>query len=227
MIIKLIKKQAETSTVKSFYFTSDELKNWQAGQYIHYKLPHANPDSRGEERWFTIASAPSEGVVQLSTRYSNPGSSFKQALADLELGSEVEVSELGGDFVVTDLSKEYIFIAGGIGITPFRAIINDLAKQGDFPKIHLLFANSSSEIPFQAEFEVIAQKYPQLSLQYLISPEQVNSQVLQDSLPNLKTAQVYISGPEPMVEAVNQTLVDLGLESDHIKKDWFPGYQDY
>src|SRR5450756_2841841 len=85
-------------------------------------------DDRGSDRWFTIASAPYEKHVMLTTRFAaKESSTFKQTLKALKPGDTVEISDLDGDFTVDDPQQHYVFIAGGIGITPFRAILKQAA----------------------------------------------------------------------------------------------------
>ena len=85
-------------------------------------LNYPNQDDCGVER-FLIASAPREKHVMLTTRFAPKSSSFKKALKNLGPGDAIEAYDLEGDFVVDDSEKTFVFVAGGIGITPFRAIL--------------------------------------------------------------------------------------------------------
>jgi ferredoxin-NADP reductase len=91
--------------------------------FFCYVLNHPNPDDRGVERLFSIASAPHEKHVMLTRRFVPKSSSFKKALKNLGPGDAIEAHDLEGDFVVDDSEKTFVFIAGGIGITLFRAIL--------------------------------------------------------------------------------------------------------
>ena len=94
MKLSLVTKRPETGDVMSFMFRSDTPLSWQAGQFLHYTLPHPDADERRITRYFTIASAPFEKHVMLTTRFaSERSSSFKRALRQLPLGSAVEVGE--------------------------------------------------------------------------------------------------------------------------------------
>ena len=89
MKLILIAKRPETEGVMSFLFRSDAPLKWQAGQFLHYSLPHPDADDRGITRYFTIASAPFEGHVMLTTRFDGErSSSFKRALGQLPVGAE-------------------------------------------------------------------------------------------------------------------------------------------
>ena len=142
MKLKLIRRKKETPDVESFVFNPAEPLTWKAGQYLHAVIHHEPTDNRGSDRWFTIASAPFEKEVMITTRLTaEKGSSFKAKLSNLKIGKSIEISDLDGDFVVDDPALEYIFIAGGIGITPFYSIL----KEADHAKIKLqvtlLYAN--------------------------------------------------------------------------------------
>src|SRR5579872_4670066 len=131
MKLQLLNRKTEAPRVESFIFQPQEPVSWKAGQYFHYVLHHEPTDDRGSDRWFTIASAPFEGHIMITTRFAeNKSSSFKNKLQNLQIGESIEVSFLEGDFIVDDPTQEYVFIAGGIGITPFRSVLKQLAHEG-------------------------------------------------------------------------------------------------
>jgi len=98
---------------------------------LFYTFPNDNPDNRGVTRYFTISSTPFEDFIMITTRISRPSSSFKESLTEMKIGGRITASGPDGDFTIDDLGKNYIFIAGGIGITPFRSIL----LQMDFEKL--------------------------------------------------------------------------------------------
>ena len=161
MKLKLTAHKTESPGVVSFIFHASEPLTWKAGQFLHYVLNHSKTDERGSDRWFTIASAPFERHVMVTTRFAGgQGSTFKKTLRALKIGDSIEVSDLDGDFTLTDFKKEYIFIACGIGITPFRSIL----KQADHDKkplrATLLYANRKNVAAYQKELETLAKKIP-------------------------------------------------------------------
>src|SRR5438045_4006538 len=131
MTLRFIGKKPEVEGVFSFYFEPQESAKWLAGQYLHYELPHSDADERGIGRWFTISTAPFEKKIRITTRFDGERvSSFKQALKELKEGTIVEAGEPRGDFVAEAGVSRHIFIAGGIGITPFRSMIAQLDHEG-------------------------------------------------------------------------------------------------
>ena len=225
MKLILVDKRSETEDVTSFIFRSDAPLKWQAGQFLHYSLPHADPDERGVSRYFTIASAPFEGQVMLTTRFATErGSSFKRALRELPLGAAVDVGEPDGDFVVGDPDHEHIFIAGGIGVTPFRAILLDLDHRELPINATLLYANRSPDFVYKAEMDRLAGRHPRLAVRYVVSPERVAPSSIRGVSADLAKPIFHVSGPEPFVEALGTMLTGLGVPDGQVKSDFFPGY---
>lgn len=225
MKLNLVKTHEEAPGVISFIFMPIKKMTWKAGQYLHYTLHHEPTDERGSDRWFTISSASFEHEVVITTRIAEEkGSSFKKALMALKVGESIEATEAEGDIILEDVSKEYVFIAGGIGITPFRAILKELEHQKKSMKCTLLYANRDENIAFKEEFEGMAKKNPSLKIRYVISPERLDEKKIREFVPDLGKPIFYVSGPEPMVEALGKTLKDMGVPADHLKQDWFPGY---
>lgn len=226
MKLKLVAKNPVTADVVSFVFEADSPLTWQPGQYFHYVLPHPDADDRGLERWFTNSAAPSEGYVQISTRLAHEnGSTFKRALNALNVGEEIEADGPEGDFTVEDFDREYIFVAGGIGITPFRSILVEAQKMGSPIKATLLYGNRSNDIPFKDELDLIASVNPELKISYVIDPERVDATLVKQYIDAAQDPLVCLSGPEPMVKGLGEELKDLGVDEAVIKIDDFPGYE--
>ena len=157
LTLRTIKQEA--SDIFSYIFMPERSLRWQAGQYLHYILNHPKPDDRGVERYFSIASAPHEKQVMLTTRFAPKGSSFKKALKTLKAGDEIEVHEKGGDFVLDHRRKTFVFIAGGIGITPFRAILLDMERNRNPLNVQLLYANRDNDFPYRKELEALKKRH--------------------------------------------------------------------
>lgn len=225
MKLRLIKKEQEVAGVYSFYFQPEQELIWKAGQFLRYTLPDEKTDNRGINRFFTIASAPVEKIVRVTTRIAQKkGSSFKNKFNQLEIGAEIEANGPSGEFIIEELDKEYLFIAGGIGITPFRSIIKELSTQGKLPRIELLYANRDTNIVYKAELDEIASNNPQLKIIYIIDPNKIDAITIKEHIANIDRKMIYISGPEPMVEGIEQILQPLGVDKENIKTDYFPGY---
>jgi ferredoxin-NADP reductase len=223
MKLRLLSKKDETEGVTSFIFDPEESLNWQPGQYLHYVLEHDNPDERGTERWFTIATAPYEKNIMITTRFDGERqSSFKQALHNMQPGDEIEADGPKGQFTLQEGEHHHIFIAGGIGITPFRAMIMQLAHDSAEKRIDLLYANRDDKFVFADEFKQVQESNSQFKL-LEFTDKRIEEQDLAEYLKD-KSAIYYLSGPRSMVEAYEKLLSEKGVEKTAVMTDYFPGY---
>jgi ferredoxin-NADP reductase len=162
----------------------------------------------------------------LTTRFaSERSSSFKRALRQLPVGATVDVSEPEGDFVLDDSSPEHVLMAGGIGITPFRAMLLDLDHHELPINATLLYANRTSAFVYKAEMDELAGRHPHLVIRYLVSPARVTEGSIRGVAADLAKPTFHVSGPEPFVEALGSMLAGVGVPDAHVKRDYFPGYE--
>ena len=184
MKLTLRATKQEVSDIFSFIFVPERPLRWQAGQYLHYILNHPKPDDRGVERYFSIASAPYEKQVMLTTRFAPKGSSFKKVLKKLKPGDVIEVRDKGGDFVLDHRRKMFVFIAGGIGITPFRAILLDMDRNKKPLNVQLLYANRNDDFPYRKELEALKKHHPEFRIDYVVSPDRVDEKTIPKLVPD-------------------------------------------
>lgn len=223
MKLSLISKQIEIPGVKSFTFKPEKKIKWIAGQYFIYSLKHDKEDLRGKMRFFTISSSPFQNHITISTKISSKSSSFKKSLDNLKIGDEIIVKGPDGDFIIEDVKKDLVFIAGGIGITPFISIIRQLNFEKKLVNISLLYSNKTKAFAFKKELDQISKMNKKLQIKYFISPKKIDKNILKKYI-NKKLI-FYISGPDPMVESITKILVDLGIKDEEIRKDYFSGYK--
>ncbi|MBM3701017.1 MAG: FAD-dependent oxidoreductase [Actinobacteria bacterium] len=227
MILTLKEKIVRSSDCTSFCFMPANDITWQAGQYMQFMLPHQNPDERGFNRFFTISSAPHEGFVMITTRFAfDKSSTFKKALFSLEKGSSISAMPPMGEFVVKDYAGDYVFIAGGIGITPFRSIVLDLEHKKALGNcsIYLLYANRDQDIVFKEELDSLAVNFGKFKVRYVISPERCDISLIKIAVPGYREKTYYISGPPGLVKSIEQDLVADGFGQTALNLDYFPGY---
>jgi ferredoxin-NADP reductase len=226
MRLTLINKKKETSDGISFFLKSEIPLKWQAGQFLLYTVYHSDPDDRTTRRYFTIASAPFEEYIMVTTRFvKEKGSTFKHALYNLPIGVAIGAEQPDGDFVIGELPiMEYVFIAGGIGITPYRVILLDLDHRKVPINVTLLYSNRTPELVYKTELEYLAKKHHTLQIHYLMDPERITEETVKKLVPALQIPIFYVSGPEQMVEAFEKMLPALGILQDRVRLDYFPGY---
>lgn len=228
MKLKLLEKKQETEDTFSFIFLPEEPLSWKAGQFIFYTIPHEDKDGRGDTRHFTITTPPYENKIMLTTRYSfQKSSSFKKALFAKEPGDIVEVRDIRGNFTIEDVDNKFVFIAGGIGITPFYSILLELENQKKIKDIILIYSNRKKEnIVFRDELERMNKEHPGLRIVYIFSPQHCDKELIQESVSDIQKRIFYLSGPFRMVKSVEEALKELKVDKNKIKKDYIPGYQE-
>ena len=227
MISTLEKIIERTAACFSFYFKPHDPITWQAGQYMQFVLNHENPDDRGIRRFFTISSAPHEKYIMITTRFDfEKSSTFKKALIKLSEGQNISAFSPQGDFTVNDHKGNYVFIAGGIGITPARSIIVDLDYKKLFSglNLYLLYSNRDNEIVFKDELDAISAVNNSFKTRYLVSPERCDINLIKATVKNYKSNVYYISGPPGLVKSIEEGLIADGIDISQIKLDYFPGY---
>lgn len=232
--LRFVRQQHEADNIQTFCFEPEVALGFQAGQYLRYTLPHAHPDIRGVARTFTIASAPSEALLRLTTRINSQPSTFKQALTDLAPGALVEASGPYGQFVYGEAGTPVVLIAGGIGITPFRSILAELAATRVRAPTTLLYSNTSSDIAFRDFFATLTPDWPALRLVYTVTrPDatwrgptgRIDGEFIKQHVPDPAQCQYFVCGPTALVDAIRATLTELGIQAGRIKHEGFPGYE--
>jgi ferredoxin-NADP reductase len=223
----------EAENIWTFRFKPERPVDYVAGQFTELTIPHENPDSRSVKRWFTISGAPFDGCITITTKLSEPSSSFKSALSSLRQGAEVSFIEPMGDFVLPkDNAIPLVFVAGGIGITPFHSILTWLAENDEYRNIKLIYAvNNEDEIIFQDTFQK-ADIHPTIIVS---NPSDEwggeRGKITADHILKLtepsKDTLFYLSGPESMVETLQKDLITLDVPKTNIATDFFHNYPDY
>ena len=237
LFLKLKRMEIVASDTGDFIFTSDKKLQFKPGQYVEWTLPHEDPDDRGFRRYFTIASSPTEKEIHLGVKFYDPPSTFKARLINMVPGDRIIASQLSGDFTLPRNKKQkLVFIAGGIGITPFRSMIKYLSDTGEKRDIILLYGNrTEKDIAYQEIFDEAKQKFGLRTIHCLsdlknISPGwkgekgSINAEIIKRNIPDYKTRHFYLSGPHQMVVGIETTLKQIGVPSKNIKTDYFPGF---
>jgi glycine betaine catabolism B len=228
MVLKLQEKTALTPQVIAFKFMASEKIKRVAGQYFEWTLNHPNPDERGIKRFFTIASSPTEDFILLTTKFYDKPSTFKQALKLLEPGDEILANDLQGEFTLPlDQNRKLVWIAGGIGITPFRAMTKYLLDTGEKKDIVLLYSNKNEQ---EIIFKELLDQAEEIGLKTIfVNTDQsgyIDQELIKTKIPDWAKRLFYLSGPEAMVEAFEKWLLEMGISEDNLKRDYFDNYTE-
>ncbi|HXS15148.1 MAG TPA: FAD-dependent oxidoreductase [Candidatus Saccharimonadales bacterium] len=226
-----LKKKLEAEGIFSFYCMKPENFTFLPGQYVDITLPI---DGRDETYSFTLSSTPEENELIFTTRQS--GSLYKKALFSIQKGQRLVMRGPLGGFVISGTDKKnLIFLAGGIGITPFRSMMfNRLASSGTY-KIFLFASFSKREdMVFYREFQEIMEQNKNISIIWTLSNEnnkewegekgRINEELLRKYIPNLADCHFFVAGGNDMVDDTVLFLQKMGVENKYIKTDTFTGY---
>ncbi len=233
-------KQKERITPDSldFVFETGRNKfNYQPGQYMDWTLAHDGTDARGSRRYFTLASSPTEKEIRIGVKFYQPSSSYKKALLNLDDRSPIVADTLGGDFVMPkDINEKLVFIAGGIGVTPFRSMAKYLIDKKESRSITMLYsAKSVNDLAYKKVFEQ-ARKEVGFNTIYIVTGQasavnhpylrqgRISAEMIKTEVPDFNERTFYISGTDSMINSVKKSLRSLGVPRSQIKEDYFAGY---
>ena len=235
LILKLQEKKTVAHETFHFSFQSNHPIKFESGQYLEWTVPHVKADTRGLRRYFTIASAPGDPTLDFATKIKNDSSSYKKALSDMKVGEEVYASQLQGDFVLPkDKSRKLVWIAGGIGITPFISMAKYLDNKKEKRDI-LLFYSCVGGQDF-AYRDLIESVKNNIGLKpiYLVGREEdrnmsdyvgfLSAEIIKKEVPDYSSRTYYLSGPSVMVDNYKKLLLSMGISRTKIITDSFPGY---
>jgi len=236
--LPFIKKEKVAKDTYSFYFDRSQVAfDFLPGQYVRLVLPHPDPDDRGTSRYFTISSSPLEKeVLVMTVRIYD--SSFKKALYSLQPGDTAEFfGPMGWFLLPKDEPFEKVFIAGGIGITPFHSLLHSLSNQ-DLPHKVTLFASfpKKEDVLFYEAFAQISKKNKKIRVVYTLTQEEVvdpawqgergrvSGEFFKKHLSDIHAPVYYVVGSEETVAGIKAMLLELGIDEEKIQTEDFTGY---
>jgi ferredoxin-NADP reductase/Na+-translocating ferredoxin:NAD+ oxidoreductase RnfD subunit len=232
--LRLKEIQKISDRVYTYVFQPDHRLAFQPGQYMEWTLADVPYDSRGNRRTFTIASSPTEEEEHLGIKYYEPASTFKAAFMGMKPGDMVYGSQLAGNFTLQGHEhKKLAFIAGGIGITPFRSMLKYLTDKNIQSNAVLIYVVSDPHefayIQQLEEASAVGVKVIRVVTDLAYQAQGVvTTKITADSLarllPDYAERTFYISGPNAMVDGTKGYLRELGVARRHIKTDHFSGY---
>jgi ferredoxin-NADP reductase len=228
------KRDVAKGTLMVVFDLLGEEVDFQPGQYFWVTLldpPY--DDEKGPRRHITVVTSPTErGVLGLATRLRD--SAFKRSLAELPEGTEVEVEQPKGSFVLPkETDKHYVFLAGGIGITVFRSMLRYIADEGLPHRVTLVHSNRDREsTAFYDELRELEAANANLEIVFTMTEDsgwegetrRIDAEMLRDHLGDLDTYTYFIAGPPGMVEGVSGALQEAGIPEDQTRSQGFSGY---
>jgi ferredoxin-NADP reductase len=234
---KLKDRKEVAEGTMAFRFEKPSGWTFKAGQYLDMTLlDPSETDSEGNVRSFTIASAPHDETLMVATRMRD--TAFKRVLRTMLLGTAVKIEGPSGDLILQDdIARSAVFLAGGIGITPFRSIVHWAAKEKLPNRIVLFYSNRRPEdAPFLAELQTLERdnsKYKLIaSMTEMEKSHQpwngetgpINQGMLGRHLKGAPSGIHYIAGQPAMVNGLHDMLKTAGVDDNDIRAEEFAGY---
>ena len=220
-------------------FRFEKPSGWafKAGQYLDMTLlDPPESDAEGNVRSFSIASAPHEETLMVATRMRD--TAFKRVLRTMPVGTAVKIEGPSGDLILqNNFTRAAVFLAGGIGITPFRSIVHWAAKEKLPHRIFLFYSNRRPEdAPFLAELQSLERDNSKYKLIPSMTEMEkshrpwngetglIDQEMLGRYLKGAASPIYYIAGPPAMVKGLHDMLNKAGKNDDDIRAEEFAGY---
>jgi ferredoxin-NADP reductase len=234
---ELLDRREVAEGTMAFEFRKPDGWTFEAGQFIDMTLLEpAETDAEGNTRGFSIASAPFEHTLMIATRMRD--TAFKRVLKTLPMGSEVRIEGPFGNLRLhNNVARPAVVLSGGIGVTPFRSILLQAAKERRPHRIFLFYANRRPEdAPFLKELQALASESTTFTFipamtQMEKSPLKwdgerghINPKMLAKYLTGVTSAIYYVTGPPGMVGGLRALLKSTGVDDDDIRTEEFTGY---
>jgi ferredoxin-NADP reductase len=234
---KLMRREEVAEGTMAFHFEKPSGFDFKAGQFADVTLTDpAETDAEGNTRTFSIASPPFENELVFTTRMRD--TAFKRSLKKVPLATEVRIGSAAGSFTLhKNPAKPAVFLAGGIGITPFLSIV----RQSDHDRLpHTLYLLYSNRRPEDAAFlntlQTLEATNPNFHLICTMTEMSkskkewkgetvlIDNEMLSRYLTTLHGPIYYIAGPPAMVAGMRKMLVSAGVDEDDIRTEDFAGY---
>lgn len=224
------KEEVPGVSILKFLPAEGEIFDFKPGQFALFRILKENsPDIPAKA--YTIISLPQENFLIIAVKRIGE---FSNALCDLEIGDKARISGPFGDFYPIDSDgKDIVFLAGGIGITPFYAVIKDFYKKGIDRRIILFYSNrNKANIAFLKDLEEISEKWKKLEVVHILTREQkryprirgyerLNINMIKKYLGDLGKKDYFICGPSSFVTNIKKQLENAGVELNYIKTESF------
>lgn len=218
----------ETSDSYSYVLSVPQGYEWKAGQHAMFKFKdYEVAEGDRAERVFTIASAPEDNFLMFTTRIGEQHTSFKEILLNsLKVGDKIMIATALGNFDFHMDGKDgAVVIAGGIGITPIRALLKHYSeKNKEAYKMTVIYSDDRGEFAYGNLWEDLKAKMPNLELHLVSEREKFTDLVNESARANMNSVEYLIAGSPGMNAAFTETLKGIGIDAANIITDNFMGY---
>ena len=236
-MVKLRQRREVAEATMAFQFDKPAGFTFMAGQFLDMTLKNPpETDAEGNVRTFSIASAPTEDMLMVATRMRD--TAFKRVLKSMPVATEVQIEGPSGTLTLhDDPARPAVFLAGGIGITPFRSMLVGAATAKLPHRLLLFYSNRRpQDAAFLEELQALARENRNYTFigsmtemeksrrQWHGQTGVIDQAMLSRFLKDVHSPVYYIAGPPAMVEDLHATLTGAGIKDDHINAEEFAGY---
>ena len=218
--VEAVRHPNNSSTEVTLRARQEPIRKQRAGQFLFVRFP--NEKDLNESHPFTISSAPAEDVLRLTIKAS--GNFTRDLFAKLREGTDAVIEGAYGMFDYKTGGQKQIWIAGGIGITPFLSFIRDmngsLAHDVDF----YYTVRHPEEALFVDEIKAAQERNQRLKAHIRFSATEGSltiDHILKNTNGNIKEYHVYLCGPLPMIQAFEKKFLESGLPKQQIHYEEF------
>lgn len=213
--VTLLMSQFVTHDVKRFIVSKPQGVSITPGQGVELAINQPGLSEQG--RPFTPTGLAADQVLEFTIKGYADHAGVTQALHQLEPGAELLMSE---PFGTISYQGPGVFIAGGAGITPFLAILRDLARRGELDRQTLIFSNKTPrDVICEKELRHLLGERCLLLCTGADAPGYVHRRVdrafLEETIRDFDQ-RFYVCGPPPFMEAVNAALTDMGARAESL-----------
>ena len=204
-----------------FDFTINDNMKWNPGEHGIFTMPDKKITGK-KWRAFSVTSIPEEGVLRIATRIGESPSSYKTALKKLKPEEKISIRGPFGWFKLQDETSPIVMVAGGIGITPIRALLKEIEK-GNKRQVTFIYSAKGRHL-FQKDIEEICEKDDNITIAFVGKREDV-LRLLDEKLKNYgSSAFYYLSGIQSMNKDLKKIIKSRHIPGNRIIVDPFLGY---
>ncbi|MFC1721232.1 ferredoxin--NADP reductase [Patescibacteria group bacterium] len=228
IVDKIIEEAKDVKTL-CFVPESGEKMVFTAGQFLRVDLVDNLHNLSNKP--YSISSTPKDSFLSISVKKIG---AFSGALHALKVGDKVEISGPFGSMATEDTMEKMVFIAGGIGIAPFKAMIKDLYERGETDKeIYLFYSNKTKEdIAFLEQLKKMEEEWSGLRVVYILTQEKekmdevyeysrLDAQMLKKYVHALGAPNYFLCGSVPFVTEISKILETENINEEQISAELF------
>lgn len=219
-IVEAVKHPNASTTEVTLQAKKNPIKKHRAGQFLFVRF--SGDRSLNESHPFTISSAPSENVLRLTIKAS--GDFTRYLFRNLHPGTDAVIEGAYGMFDYKTGGQKQIWIAGGIGLTPFLSFIRDMDGNLDHEVALYYTVRHPEEALFLDEMEAASKENPRLKTHVRFSATDGSltiEEILEDAGGDVREHDIYMCGPLPMVQAFTGKFQEMGVSNEQIHFEEF------